>query len=107
MTLTRKDFLKAAATTVGSMACAGLSAEAGGQSPSGASSGAAARKAPTKGVTQNVVNFIASARIDQMPNDVVEQGKRCLIDGFGVVLAGSTLDGSRIVREYVKTGGGT
>src|SRR5262245_15165502 len=103
MSLTRKDFLKAAATTVGSMACAGLNAEAGNQSAPGAS---ATRKAPTKGVTQEVVNFIVNARIEQFPADVVHQGKRCLIDGFGVVLAGSTLEGSRIVREYVKAGGG-
>src|SRR5262245_8912179 len=103
MSLTRKDFLKAAATTVGSMACAGLNADAAGQSSSAAS---ATKKPPTKGVTQEVVNFIANARIDQFPDDVVQQAKRCLIDGFGVVLAGSTLDGSRIVREYVKSGGG-
>src|SRR5262249_50220890 len=103
MSLTRKDFLKAAATTVGSMACAGLHAETGSQSAPGAGM---SKKAPTKGVTQEVVSFIANARIDQFPADVVHQGKRCLIDGFGVVLAGSTLEGSRIVREYVKAGGG-
>src|SRR5262245_66047462 len=103
MSLTRKDFLRAAATTVGSMACAGLNAEGGSQSASG--TGGAA-KPPTKGVTQEFVNFSSSARIDQFPDDVVQQGKRCLIDGFGVVLAGSTLEGSRIVREYVKAGAG-
>jgi 2-methylcitrate dehydratase PrpD len=102
MSLTRKDFLKAAATTVGSMACGGLNAEAAGQSSSAAS---AAKKPPTKGVTQEVVNFIANAGINRFPDDVVQQGKRCLIDGFGVVLAGSTLEGSRIVREYVKSAG--
>jgi 2-methylcitrate dehydratase PrpD len=107
MSLTRKEFLKAAATTMGSMACAGLDADAGGQSPSGASNSSAARKPPTKGVTQEVVNFIASSRIDRFPDDVVQQGKRCLVDGFGVVLAGSTLEGSKIVHEYVKAGGGT
>jgi len=108
MSVTRKDFLKAAATTMGSMACAGLKADAAGQSPSAASNAGAgaARKAPTRGVTQEVINFIASARIDRFPDDVVQQGKGCLIDGFGVVLAGSTLEGSKIVREYVKAGGG-
>ena len=28
--------------------------------------------------------------------------KRCLIDGFGVILAGSTVRGSAIVRQYIK-----
>ena len=107
MKLTRKDFLKvAAATTVGSIA-------ASSQAPSGASAqqadmtGTKGRKRPpTRGVTQEVVGFIAKSRIDQFPADVVQQGKRCLIDGFGVVLAGSTLHGSAIIRDYVKSGGG-
>jgi len=107
MKLTRKDFLKvAAATTVGSIA-------ASSKVPSGASAqqadmtGTKGRKrTPTRGVTQEVVGFIAKSRIDQFPADVVQQGKRCLIDGFGVVLAGSTLHGSAIIRDYVKSGGG-
>ncbi len=40
-----------------------------------------------------------------MPPDVVQLGKRCLVDGFGVVLAGSTVKGSAIVRDYVKSVG--
>ena len=32
------------------------------------------------------------------------QAKRCLVDGFGVILAGSTVQGSAIVRDYVKAG---
>ena len=41
-----------------------------------------------------------------MPPEVVAQGKRCLIDGFGVILAGSTTQGSAIVREYVTAAAG-
>ena len=40
-----------------------------------------------------------------MPADVVGEGKRCLVDGFGVILAGSTLQGSAIVRDYVRSVG--
>jgi 2-methylcitrate dehydratase PrpD len=62
-----------------------------------------AASAPTKGVTQQVVGFITSAALDRMPEKVVTAGKRCLIDGFGVVLAGATTQGSQIVREYVRS----
>jgi 2-methylcitrate dehydratase PrpD len=40
-----------------------------------------------------------------MPADVVAQAKRCLVDGFGVILAGSTVKGSAIVRDYVRSVG--
>ncbi len=40
-----------------------------------------------------------------MPADVVAEAKRCLVDGFGVILAGSTVKGSAIVRDYVRSVG--
>ncbi len=58
--------------------------------------------AAIKGTTDAVATFITTAHFRNMPADAVEQAKRCLIDGFGVVLAGSTLRGSAIVREYAK-----
>ena len=41
------------------------------------------------------------ATLNNFPSEAVTIGKRCLIDGLGVVLAGSTTDASRIVREHV------
>ncbi len=40
-----------------------------------------------------------------MPADVVREGTRCLVDGVGVILAGSTVKGSAIVRDYVRSVG--
>ena len=40
-----------------------------------------------------------------MPTKAVDEAKRCLIDGFGVVLAGATVHGSAIVREQIKASG--
>ncbi len=60
----------------------------------------------TAGVTAAVVNFVDGARFESFPERVVVEAKRCLIDGFGVVLAGATVRGSAIVREYVKASGG-
>jgi 2-methylcitrate dehydratase PrpD len=58
------------------------------------------------GVTAAVVDFIVHASLDRVPNQAVVEAKRCLIDGFGVVLAGATVAGSAIVREYVSACGG-
>jgi 2-methylcitrate dehydratase PrpD len=52
-------------------------------------------------VTAAVVDFIASAAFDRFPSEAIHLGKRCIIDGLGVMLAGATQDASRILREYV------
>jgi hypothetical protein len=57
------------------------------------------------GTTKAVVDFISNASFERMPAKAVDEAKRCLIDGFGVVLAGATVQGSAIVREYVKASG--
>ena len=67
-------------------------------------------QAPTKqfpsGVTKAVVDFITHVTLTAIPERAVVEAKRCLIDGFGVVLAGATTQGSGIVRSYVKSAGG-
>ena len=60
-------------------------------------------KTAIKGTTDALTSFITKTELRSMPADVVEQAKRCLVDGFGVILAGSTVKGSAIVREYVRT----
>jgi 2-methylcitrate dehydratase PrpD len=59
-----------------------------------------------KGTTAAVVDFIERASIDRMPDRAIAEAKRCLIDGIGVILAGSTVRGSAIVREHVTASGG-
>src|SRR3981081_2321014 len=60
-------------------------------------------KAAIKGTTDALTSFITKTELRSMPAAVVDQAKRCLVDGFGVILAGSTVKGSAIVREYVRT----
>lgn len=51
--------------------------------------------------TEAVVDFIVNADITEFEEDVILQGKRCLLDGIGVVLAGSTTIGTTILRKQV------
>jgi 2-methylcitrate dehydratase PrpD len=60
-------------------------------------------KAAIKGTTDALTSFITKTTLASMPADVVAQAKRCLVDGFGVILAGSTVKGSEIVRDYVRS----
>ena len=52
--------------------------------------------------TRAVVEFIDRARLSAMPAEAVAIGKRCIIDGLGVMLAGSTQEASTILREHVR-----
>ena len=52
--------------------------------------------------TGAVVDFISRTRWPEFQKEAVDVGKRCLIDGLGVMLAGSTQDASRILRGYVR-----
>lgn len=110
MRLTRKEFFDLAArSAAGSVAALSSSGFLGRVEArplgEGLSSpkGSEAKSAPPSGITEAVVKFVTTADIRTFPDNVVREAKRCLIDGLGVILAGSTVRGSAIVREYVKT----
>jgi 2-methylcitrate dehydratase PrpD len=54
-----------------------------------------------EGATQAVVSFIRQAAIEDFPDEAVRLAKRCIIDGLGVILAGSTQPAGHILRDYV------
>src|SRR5262245_25518575 len=111
MRLNRKEFLgllgsgAAASVAAASVGCA---ADAPAQSaPAAAKVKKEVQGNAIKGTTDAVRRFIATSSLGEMPADVIAQGKRCLSDGFGVMLAGSTAEGSHILREYAHKGGST
>ncbi len=59
-----------------------------------------------RGATDAVIEFVEDARLEDFPDEVVEEGKRCLLDGIGVILAGSTEPSAKIVRDWIRDQGG-
>src|SRR5262245_29057991 len=110
MRLNRKEFLKLAGRgTAASMAAASV----GGAIQAAAQTAAAPAKTnkevkgnAIKGTTDAVRRFIATSSLRDMPPKVVSEGKRCLIDNVGVLLAGSTAEGSHILRQYAQKSSG-
>lgn len=104
MRMNRKSFLRlAAAGAAGSAVPTRLAAA------SQATAAPAPKKvqgAAIKGATDAVATYVVRTSLASMPAEAVAQGKRCLLDGFGVILAGSTVKGSEIVRDYVRGVGG-
>jgi len=61
-------------------------------------------KSDTK-ITDEVVGFVTAASFSDFPAEAIRIGKRCVLDGLGLMLAGSAQDCTRLVREFSLTGG--
>jgi len=56
-------------------------------------------------ITDEVVAFVATTAFSDFPAEAIRIAKRCVLDGLGLMLAGSAQDCTRIVREFCLTGG--
>ena len=58
------------------------------------------------GVTEKLAAHAFNVRYEDMPQEVIEKAKDCLLDQIGVELIGSTLDWNKIAYRYVVEMGG-
>jgi len=56
----------------------------------------------SKSVSHAVISFIQSARYEDFPQEAIDLAKRCIIDGLGVMLAGSTQPAGEILYQYLE-----
>src|SRR5690349_10214127 len=92
----RRDFCKS------SLALAGLALRSG---PAEALAGPAPveelAKAP--GLTKYVSEFIVNTKYEDIPEDVIALGKKPILDGFGLALAGSASTAGPRIRQYIES----
>ena len=55
----------------------------------------------TASLTSYVADFIVSTRASDIPSDVAHLGKRSILDGLGLALAGAASETGRIIRRYL------
>jgi 2-methylcitrate dehydratase PrpD len=60
-------------------------------------------KAP--GLTKYVSEFIVNTKYEDIPENVLALGKKSILDGFGLALAGSVSTMGPLVRRYIQTVG--
>ena len=58
-------------------------------------------------LTDQVSEFIAKTRFEDIPEEVLRIAKGFVLDSVGVQLVGSREPVSKIAREYIKENGGT
>src|SRR6202790_2938458 len=68
-----------------------------------ASPGPAAEFPKAHGLTKYVAEFIVNTKYEDIPADVLDLGKKSILDGFGLALAGSGSTMAPIARQYVPT----
>jgi 2-methylcitrate dehydratase PrpD len=57
----------------------------------------------TSGLTDYVSRFVATTTYSDIPDDVIELGKKSILDGLGLALAGSKAQTGSISRRYVES----
>jgi 2-methylcitrate dehydratase PrpD len=90
----RRDFGKA---SVGVIAASVL-----GKSAQNASPSQPAEFPKMSGLTKYVGTFVTETSYQHIPPDVIELGKKSILDGFGLALAGSRAESGPISRKYVE-----
>jgi len=108
----RRDLIK---TSLGASAMVALAPGAGrvdaapapaGTPGSAATPGAAgpAREFPkAPGLTKSVAEFVTHTKYEDLPPELIELGKKSILDGFGLALAGSVSGMGPRVRQYIQS----
>ena len=61
------------------------------------------RTAATQGATGRLAQFVVDTDPDRLPDDVLHQAKRCLVDWLGVTIVGATEEGAQILARVAET----
>src|SRR5271170_7365530 len=94
--MNRRDLFK------NSLAASAL-ALAGRRADAAAGPAAAAEFPKAPGLTKSVAEFIVNTKYEDLPAEVIELGKKSMLDGFGLSLAGSASVMGPIARQYVQS----
>ena len=90
----RRDFGKASLGTVASTVLLSSASRAG------VAPGSDFPKAP--GLTDYVGRFVGTTKYEDIPGEVVELGKKSILDGLGLALAGSKAQTGTLCRQYLE-----
>src|SRR5258708_36572829 len=71
-------------------------------SANGAGGGSSSDFPKTPGLTEYVGQFVLRTKYQDIPQEVIELGKKSILDGLGLALAGSRAESGPISRKYVE-----
>ncbi len=60
----------------------------------------------TQTIAEQFSEFATQLHFDDLPDEVIQVAKRCIVDGTSAIIAGSTEPSAQILRKYAQAGGG-
>src|SRR4051812_31667982 len=96
----RREFLASSLAAAGTAAGAG-----GGLGPASVLAQSQMPRVP--GLTKYVSEWIVKTGYEDIPADVLELGRKSMLDGLGLALAGSRSEMGPLVRQYIQSLGTT
>src|SRR4030088_1946876 len=90
----RRDFAKSSLGVIGTSVFA--------NSATAAVTAATPEFPKSSGLTKYVGTFVQQIKYEDIPPNVIELGKKSILDGLGLALAGSRAETGTICREYLK-----
>jgi 2-methylcitrate dehydratase PrpD len=94
----RRDFGK---LSVGALVSTLLSNKGSAADTRAPAAPGAAASAAGQGVTAYVASFVVNTGYEAIPQDVIELGKKSILDGFGLALAGSRAESGPLCLRYL------
>jgi 2-methylcitrate dehydratase PrpD len=96
----RRDFLRSSATLGAAITTVGLSPA----TLSASENPCAPIPFPqTPGLTKYIVEFVRNTKFADLPPDVIALGKKSILDGLGLALAGARAQNGKLFREYASS----
>lgn len=99
MTFTRRQLTQITALGTGAVAI-GRS-----QTPSSSSRPTPGTAGNQDGLTLRVAEFVVNTGYEDIPSEVIELGRKSILDALGLALVGSVAESGQIAREYLKAQG--
>ena len=56
--------------------------------------------------TGKLASYVYNTRYGHLPREAIQKAKSCVLDGLGVILAGTKHSTSKLVLEYARNVGG-
>jgi 2-methylcitrate dehydratase PrpD len=97
----RRDFLMSSMSAGAGLGLLGRSAAEAWEVPKAQS--CSAPFPTTAGLTRYVADFVVRTQLVDIPHNVIELGKKSLLDGIGLALAGSKLQTADILQKYMNS----
>src|SRR6266849_7857229 len=100
----RRDFLRPATGLVATLGILGTSEPV----PAMAAVGQLCAEATfpqVQKLTAYVAQFVVNTKYSDLPSEVLELGKKSILDGLGLALSGSKAETAGFIHEYVKSFG--